>query len=169
MKLEKALSMKLSPPWISYHRMVLALFGGDPEVQVRDLFTDDDTNYRYLVLCSTAKKASAIKALLKVGKFNDITITAVVYGPDENSEAAPAEKLEPQLVEDAFVGNPLFVEMVNRGGPFAMSFCVFAREVVQYWNDNLGDLWGFTSTIAENIAREVLNDVERVAFCTNSM
>jgi len=167
MKLEKSTAMKLSPPWVSYHKMVLALFAEDSEVQIRNIYSDDGKNYTYVVLCNTSEKAVALKTLLKTGEFGDITVTAIVYGPEENAEVAPSEEVNSELIEDAFFNNPIFVEMVSGGGPFEVFYCVFARRVIQFWSDNLNDLWGNTSTLAENIAREVFVDVGNVMFCTS--
>ena len=49
-----------------------------------------------------------------------------------------------------------------------MTFVEFCKYVVQYYNDNLGDLHGNRTTVMEQIAREVFDDVSGVYFCTDN-
>ena len=47
-----------------------------------------------------------------------------------------------------------------------MSFAVFAKEVVQYYNDDLTDINGLKSTLYEDIARDVF-DIDGINYCTS--
>ena len=45
--------------------------------------------------------------------------------------------------------------------PFAINsftYVVFEKEVVQYWNDNLGDINGLRSTLYQDLAKEIFAD-----------
>ena len=44
--------------------------------------------------------------------------------------------------------------------------CVFAKEVVQYWNDSLSDPYGKVSTLYQDIAKDIFEDTDGVMFCT---
>jgi hypothetical protein len=45
-----------------------------------------------------------------------------------------------------------------------VEYCIFKREVLQFWNDDIGDFWGYTSLLAEDIARDILH--VQIGFCT---
>jgi hypothetical protein len=49
---------------------------------------------------------------------------------------------------------------------FKAMYVLFAREVVSYFNDNLADLNGLTSTLYQNLAEEVFPNHGGVFFCT---
>lgn len=56
--------------------------------------------------------------------------------------------------------------------PFAINsftYVVFEKEVVQYWNDNLADYNGLTSTLYQDLAKEIFEDanLDGVYFCTD--
>lgn len=36
-------------------------------------------------------------------------------------------------------------------------YCVFKKEVIQFWNDDISDYLGNYTTLAKDIAREILN------------
>lgn len=49
-----------------------------------------------------------------------------------------------------------------------MTFIVFQNKVVQYWNDDLGDINGNCSTLYQTVAKDVFGDVEGIFFCTDT-
>ena len=49
-----------------------------------------------------------------------------------------------------------------------LHYVVFKNRVVQYWSDNLGDINGNTSTLYENIARDVFGETDNVCFNTDT-
>lgn len=167
MSIEKAM-VTLSPPWYSYQRKVLALFGSDPEVRVRDLHEVDRCNYELFIIVRNEAKARAIRSLLpRTVKISGVTVTTYIFIPvDECDVESSKHACEIQLLKDAFTGNPIFdrVEALDFGG-LKLSYCIFKKEVLQFWNDDLSNFYGLHSTLAEIIAREILNEVN-VQFCT---
>lgn len=72
------------------------------------------------------------------------------------------------LIKTALAGNPIvsYVEHIDiLNNP--IDYVVFEKEVVQYFNDNLGDIHGVESTLYENLAREVFEEHDGVFFCTD--
>lgn len=72
------------------------------------------------------------------------------------------------LFKAAFAGNPIvsYTEHVDTmSNP--MDFIVFEKEVVQYFDDNLGDLYGIRSTLYQDLANEVFEDHQGVFFNTD--
>ena len=49
-----------------------------------------------------------------------------------------------------------------------MTYVVFKKEVVQYFNDSLGDIHGVCSTLMQDIAKDIFEDTEGVYFCTDT-
>jgi hypothetical protein len=164
--MEKATLTRLSPPWYTYHRKVQALFGGDPQVMVKDL-AEVQGGYEYMILVNNTEKASAIKTLLKNPvSIGSVNVHAAILGPDEN-DIKETDVIDLELCEKAFSGNPIFKETVIRSyAMYEFGYCVFKKQVVQFWNDDLSDYYGNYSGLAADIAKEILNPCEGVMYCT---
>ena len=160
--------MQLSPPWYSYQRKVQALFGRDPEVRIRDLYQVDDHNFTLFILVRNPNKAKAIRALLpRVVEIGNATVTSRIFIPVDECEVRVAmQASDAQLLEEAFNGNPVFdrIEALS-AGLVDIGYCIFKKEVIQFWDDDLSNFYGLTSTLAETIALDILKDVT-VQFCT---
>lgn len=153
------MSMNLSSPWINYYREINALFGCDNEVKV--LWYDAEKEIKIFV--QNGRKADAIASLLPTSKvFGNVEVKVTVVPANSNSVDAVT------AVEEAFSGNPALSYIYDAMTPFG-KFCyvVFKKEVVQYYNDDLGDIHGNRSTLYQDIAKDVI-DVGGLLFCTDT-
>jgi hypothetical protein len=141
---------------------LVELFGQDPDVIVR---YDEDENKVSLFVEGT-EKAMALGQLLPCEKeFGGAVLTIDVVPANSDEDPTDAD-----LIKMAFKGNPVVEDIVDRE-LFAheVTYVAFAKEVVQYYNDNLGDLWGNKSTLLEDIARDVFDGKNKdVYFCTSN-
>jgi hypothetical protein len=150
----------LSSPWITYFRKLEALFSEDPDVQVK--FDEDDLVVRVLV--GGTDKADALARLLPNNvSFGNVSVTVRVI-------PANAEKKKIDLIRDAFNGNPIFSYATTVEGVMTnpITYVIFKKEVVQYYNDSLSDAHGMCSTLYQDIASRVLDAGEGIFFCTNN-
>lgn len=148
-----------SAPWTTYFRQVKAMFEDDPEIK----FVEDENDQRTLLMyVDNSEKADAISQLLNC-EVNYGGVTATI-------KIIPANKTETKadLFVKAFSGNPAFSRMVSTKDIFVnpIHYCVFAKKVVQFWDDNLGDINGNETTLYQTIAENIFDDTEGVLFCT---
>lgn len=150
--------VKLSSPWVTFYRELNALFEADPDVSVE--YKEGDKEIRVFVKGSD--KADAIAKILPVKKdFGNVTIHIAVMPTSKKMT-----KLE--LYKQAFAGNPAFSFAVSVGGLYTnpVNYVVFRNKVVQFWNDNLGDVNGNSSMLFEDCARNVFGD-DDILYCTD--
>ena len=84
--------------------------------------------------------------------------------PADNGELDGAE-----LYKKVFSGNPAVKDIVTVDTPFGkVTYVVFAKKVVQFFNDQMDDLHGNKSTLYQECARDVFITLDRDAFfCTD--
>ena len=150
----------LIAPWIDYYRQIQALFREDSEVRV--LF--DEIDYHIKIFVDNAIKADALSKLLpEEKKFGNITVKISVI-PSNDLGHGPEE-----LVQLAFNGNPALESIQIVDTPFGKeTFVIFAKKVVQYYSDDMGDYFGLQSTLYENLARDILQ-TKGIHYCTNDL
>ena len=154
-------SFKLSAPWVTHYREIEALFKDDPAVRVE--YDDADTNVR-LYVQGEGKANALTRLLLPEKQFGNVTLKVQVI---------PANMLEAttvQLFDAAFEGNPALsrVETAGKGLYGDLSYVVFRREVVQFFNDDFGDVNGQKSTLFQEIAKDVFRESPGTFFCTEA-
>lgn len=152
--------MKLTPPWIGFFNKLEALFEYDSEVTLR--YVEDPTAVRVYV--NNPYKAAALEKLLpKSRDFGGKTVYIEVI--PANKDVEPSKST---LFKTAFEGNLAFREMIEVDGLLdkPVYYCMFAKDVVQYWDDNFGDPHGNVSTLYETIARDIFED-SQVFFSTD--
>lgn len=157
---EKKSMAKLSPPWVTFYRKMEALFGADPQIHL--MF--DEESYEIKVRVDNATKAEAIAQLLPLEKtFGNVTVNITVI-------PANIEQDTQTLFRAAFDGNPAMSYVQHINTPFAgeVDYVVFANRVVQFQNDNIGDINGNMSTLYEDIARDVFEIDGGVFYCTDT-
>ena len=148
-----------SPPWDVYYREVEALFGEDQDI---DIDYDEEEN-EIVMLVEDPEKADAISQLLPGEKtFGNVTLKITVVPANKIPDSKVA------LITKAFEGNPILEHiytvtdvMVND-----INYIVFRNKVVQYYTDNLGDANGLTSTLYQEIAKDVLGQLDGIFYCT---
>lgn len=150
----------LSPPWIEYYSKVEALFKDDPDVKV----VFDDGNVKSLNLYVKGQvKAEALSMLMPLKKeFGNITVNIEVF-PANNDES----KID--LFRNAFSGNPAVSYITTVSTLLGNhDYVVMRNKVVQFPNDNIGDINLQSSTLYEDLMREVFEDTAGlVHFCTD--
>lgn len=149
-----------SAPWITFYKEIEALFGQDPEITC--IYTANPPSMKLYV--ENPAKADAIDKLLpKDVSFGGVDAPIIVIPGNKPDTKA-------NLFKTAFDGNPAFSRMVSAEGIFTnpIHYCVFNKEVVQFWDDNLGDINGNVSTLYEDLAADIFDDTEGVMFCTES-
>jgi hypothetical protein len=140
--------VQLAPPWIAHYHKIQALFEHDPDVKV--MYNNDD--YTVTIGVVGDAKAQAITRLVKPEVvFGNITLKIKVV---------PANTNKVDIIDTfktAFSGNPTVVaaEKINLPGTGTANHVVFRKEVVQFFNDDIGDVYGVESTLFENIANDV--------------
>lgn len=153
-------NIKLSSPWVTYYKKINALFGVDPDVTVRF----DEDKYTICLYVTGEDKANAISKLLPMQKeFGNVVVNINVIPANED------EYTTADLFNLAFKGSPAlsFIETIDGVFSNRINYIVFANKVVQYFNDNLGDIHGVTSTLYQDIAKEIFENRKDVCYCTD--
>lgn len=150
-------------PWVVYYNKIKALFEKDPDVK-----TDFDQDNMVITLwVNDGDKADALAKIMPMTKtISDNTkINIRVIPENDNNDDYLA-----RWFETAFQGNGAFSHVSHAPQVFSnpISFCVFKKEVVQYPNDNIFDEHGVCSTLYQDIAKDVFENVDGVFFCTDT-
>lgn len=152
--------IKLAPPWVTFASEMEQMFKYDSEVHV--VYDNDEHEIKLYV--DSAAKADALTKLLPVEKkYGNITLKIAVV--PANGTFAQNEN----LYQTAFKGNGAFSFLKTIRGIFAndLTYVVFKNKVVQYFNDDLGDIYGQCSTLYQEIAKHIFGEAEGVFFCTD--
>ena len=156
--------LKISPPWDEYYRKVNAMFSQDPEVHV--LYDEED--YILKLFVDTDDKAAALKTLLpSTVNFGNINLTVEIIPANGFGRVTGVR----DAIKAAFAGNPVVNDIITTSGvgSFNATYVIFAKKVVQYFNDDLTDVHGFRSTLYEDIAREIFEQESGVYYCTDTL
>ena len=160
------MALKLAAPWTTYYRQVQALFKKDPEVGV--VFDEEDVELRLYV--NNRIKADALTQLLpNTMVFGNVELKIAVI-PANADEETVEFKNELDIVRRALEGNEAVAAFYPIEYVFsnAMLYVAFKREVVQFFNDDLGDIRGMCSTLYADIAKTLFGTLKGVFFCTDS-
>jgi hypothetical protein len=162
--------VNLSPPWYGYQRRVTALFGSDPDITVSNLVSVGQGQYSFSLVIQNDKKAQAIKNLLVSPVDLGNTTLQIQVLDATGREAIPALQGDiGPVITDAFSRNPVFSRIIVESlGLFKIPYCIFKKQVLQFWNDDFSCFSGQTSILAEDIAREILHSQQYVSFCTDT-
>ena len=152
--------LKLSPPWAEYVNKIKALFEKDHDIRVE---YDEDKMNLVIKVDDTDKYEALTKLLPEMKDFGGVELLITIIPANTKT------KNSSYYIKKLFSGNNSVVEIQDVTiGTNPMTFVSFEKEVIQYYNDNIGDLHGLRSTLMENIAREVFEDLNGVYFCTDN-
>ena len=151
--------LKLSSPWEIYSHKVNALFEPDEEVNV--VFDNEAMELKIYV--DNGRKADAIAKLLPEEKeFGNVKIKITVIPSNKNETILDA-------IKEAFAGNEAVDDICSKKTPMGeYQYVVFAPRVVQFFSDDISDIDGKTSTLYQDIAKEILGEKTGVFFCTTN-
>ena len=150
--------LKLTSPWITYYNELKEMFKLDPDVHV--FFDNDELEVKLYV--EKDKKADALSKLLPTAKtFGTNKLKISVIPANDQLNAGIAD------YEEAFKGNGALSYVKKVNGIFDLVYIVFKNKVVQYFNDDLGDVNGMCSTLYQDIAKRIFETHDGVFFCTD--
>ena len=148
--------LDLSAPWQAYRSKLNALFGGDDEVTVSEVFSEDTGYVVHIEVKSHSKFNALSKLLPEQVTFGNVVLKILLYdkanGADGDDYVA--------LFNDAFRGNPVFNSVLDLTD-FADThhyFVQFEPTVVQYFDDDLRDPNGYWTGLIQDVARDVFVD-----------
>lgn len=159
-KKEEKVTLGLSTPWVTFFKKVHAFFKDDPEIKLT--FNNDIPEIKFYV--ENPKKAAALESLLPVSKeFGNVSVKITVVPANVNF-GSYSDK-----ISAAFENNPVLSFVKNVDTIFGhYDYIVFKNEVVQFFNDNMGDIYGNTSTLYQDIASDIFETEPTVRFCTDT-
>ena len=158
----------MSPPWQIFYSKIKAMFGNDSEIHL--FYDGDEQSIKFHV--DNPKKAAALECILPESKeFGDVHINIAIIpsNMDQYNKiiSKTFDQADWQIYEDAFKGNPAFSKVMYFETLY-VTYVIFKKEVVQFYSDNMSDINGLTSTLYENIARDILKDTPGIFFCTTN-
>lgn len=148
-------------PWIEYYYQVKSLFRDDHDIHVMI----DESGHELKIYVDSAPKADALRSLLPIKQeWGNVVYLIHVIPANRKKELTSKEAAE--LFRTLFVGNPA-VTGIAHVGLLDITYVIFAKEVVQYYDDSLASAHGVKSTLYEDLARAVFTPVNGVFYCTD--
>ena len=162
---ENMLNYSISSPWYTFQKKVKALFAGDMDYSIGDVRECEDfgANYEFDIEVRNHEKFVALDRVFpKVKAFGNVRLRINLYDEENGGEG----RLD--LLRVIFDGNPAVEEIVEArdAADTLHGYVMFKPEVVQFFNDDLSDYNGNWSGLAQDIAKEVFNDMAGIHFCT---
>lgn len=154
--------LKMLSPWMVFYREIDAMFKKDPEVQV---VYDEDGQIIKLFVDNTDKADALAQILPDEKEFGNVTLQIVVIPANNLLQSSPDDLLRRALRYNGAVWSVESTKDIP-GFP-CLTYVIFNKEVVQYFTDNLGDYYGITSTLYQDIAKDIFVNTEGAYFCTD--
>lgn len=154
--------LKLSAPWQIYYKELSKLFEEDEEVHI--IYDQEEQNIDIYV--DNEAKADAMYAVLpQVKEFGNVILNINVIPANKPN----LRRSKGSTYEDLFCGNPIVDDIITIDGIMTnpITYIIFKKEVVQYYNDDLGDAYGQCSTLYQDIAKRIFCEESGIFFCTN--
>ena len=157
----------LQAPWITLYNKIRAMFEQDEDITVEPIAQISDGVYDICLSSAHSVKLNAIEKILK-NKFEmgNITVNVKFKYENENDDMISLHDFEV-----AFAGNAIFSQAKALDNPweYNASYVIFSKDVVQFYNDDLTDIYGNFNGLAEDIAREIFKETELpIYYCTES-
>ena len=166
--MDENVRLKISSPWVTYVNKLNALFGSDPDIK----FEYDNDLVEVKLFVNNPVKYEAIRRIVPIGKrFGNVCLGITVVPANGTVKIFNGRTpTKEELFDSAFSGNPVYEYSKTVAGIFSntITYVVFKHCVVQFFNDNLNDIYGNITTLYEDIAREIFADEvgEGVFYCT---
>ena len=156
--------INLASPWVTRVSQIEQLFKYDRQVHV---VYDEDANSLKLYVDDVSKAAALTTLLPEEYVFGNFSLHVAVI--PANQEVVKLPHNTETLFDCAFDNNPIFSFTKTITGIFSnnLTYVVFKNRVVQFFNDDLGDIYGNCSTLYQEIAKDVFGEKEGVFFCTD--
>lgn len=162
---------KLSPPWCTYVNQLTELFGQDPDI---DVSYDNDESTVFLRVDNADKYEILVNILPCYKSFGNMILNIeIIPSNTMNKPTLDFNKLgKDDIFNLLFDKNPVFsfVKTVDLLYCIPFVYVVFINKVVQFFNDNLNDVYGNMSTLYQHIAEDVFSDsdyLDGVCYCTD--
>lgn len=156
--------LALLPPWSTYINKINELFKKDPQIIINTDFNSEHPSVS--LATNNPDKASALLKLLPAEKeFGGVTLNININCYTFSNKEFTTAK---ELFETAFSKNPVLLYALESDSWYApFTYIIFQNKVVQFYNDNLNDPEGYSSTLYQDIASEVFDDINGVAYSTS--
>ena len=148
--------IKKVSPWVEFYYQVKSLFREDPEVYVML----DEAEQELKIYVEDGVKADALDHLLPKEKvWGNVTYKVTVVPPNGFEHSGFP-------LDEAFNKNPAVVDIVHVNF-MNITYVIFKKTVVQYYDDSLSSAYGVKSTLYEDLARAVFEPLNGVFYCTD--
>lgn len=157
--------LKLAAPWVTFNKKMKALFDGDKDIVVGDIYESAATDYAFDIEVKSHKKFEALNRVLpKYREFGNVTLAIILY--DEGSTLEVEDFQE--LFKAVFDGNENVQDIQKRADQTGTEFMFvrFKPKVIQFYNDDTSDFNGLWSGLAMDIAKDAFDQYDGVSFCT---
>ena len=156
--------INLSSPWVTRVSQIEQLFKYDKEVHV---VYDEEKNALKLYVDSSTKAEALTRLFPTEYVFGNFTLTVTIV--PANTEKVTFSTNYADLYNYAFRDNPIFSFTKTIQGIFSndLTYVVFKNRVVQFFNDDLSDIYGNCNTLYQFIAKDVFGEKEGISFCTD--
>ena len=164
--MNKEIRTKISPPWFTFVSELKAMFGEDPDIRI-----EHTNEFEIKMYVNDADKAAALYLLMPYSRdYGNVEVIIEIIPPNGEQSSIDNEDYS-ELFKAAFKNNPVlsYVQKVEGLFGFKATYIVFKNKVVQYFNDNLNDINGNTSTLYEDVARDIFSETVKPGnfFCTD--
>lgn len=157
------MKLKLSPPWVTYANQMKAIFDGDPDVKI--LFDQEEMTVNVYV-ANEAKAAALTQILPTEQAFGNVKLRVNVVP----ANAAPGGDMYEDRFRTAFTGNPRYEYSETVTSPLGrFTYVVWAADVIQYFDDDLGDINGNATMVIADCARAVFRPEPGVYHCSAAL
>ena len=154
----------LSAPWYIYYNELCALFKEDKEVHI----VYDEVEQIINIYVESQTKADAMQEFLPTVKTFGSKELEINIVPANKTNL---RKTKGSTIQDLFAYNPICKDIITIEGVFTnpITYVIFDKKVVQYYNDDIGDAHGICSTLYQDIAKRVLEPREGIYYCTDTI
>ncbi|MDP4164192.1 MAG: hypothetical protein Q8898_13900 [Bacillota bacterium] len=155
---------RLSPPWYTLWNEVKNTIGKDPTVTVENLNVSQHP-YQINILVEDANKGSALATILadthRMGNTSVVVQVINSKGVPYQGKTVHSPVELSSIVTEGLSGNPLFVKsVVQQIAPYPNAptfvFPVFTKSVVQFFNDDLTDLYHNYNNVTASVFRDIM-------------
>lgn len=161
----------LSPPWYTLRNMIAYTIGESPYIRVAELVEDGNTGYDLNIYVKSSEIAKAVRVILPLTyQFQEVIIQVIVHDickgvvVNHSNEAYETPAQLANVFCTALMCNKLFVGTILTEGKVNPAesdilgdvVIVIAKEIVQFFNDDLSNICNDFNEIAANVFSEII-------------